>query len=95
MLLRLFKVIQDRKYNPKPGSYTNSLLDQGEDQILKKVGEEAMEIILAAKGQGNKRLVEESADLIYHLFVLFTSRGISLEDVENELERRHVNKGNS
>lgn len=95
MLHRLFTVIQDRKRNPVPGSYTNRLLEQGEDQILKKVGEEAMEIILAAKGQGNRRLVEESADLIYHLFVLFASRDITIGDIETELERRHVNKGSS
>lgn len=95
MLHRLFTVIQDRKRNPVPGSYTNRLLEHGEDQILKKVGEEAMEIILAAKGQGNRRLVEESADLIYHLFVLFASRDITIGDIETELERRHVNKGSS
>lgn len=85
----LFTTLQDRKINPKPGSYTNSLFDSGEDEIVKKVGEEAVEIILAAKGQGNERLVEESADLLYHLFVLLAARDLTLDDVRAELARRH------
>jgi phosphoribosyl-ATP pyrophosphohydrolase len=85
----LFQTIQDRKANPKPGSYTNQLFSAGEDEIVKKVGEEAVEIILAAKGQGDQRLIEESADLIYHLLVLLAHKGLTLEDVERELERRH------
>ncbi|MCB9420681.1 MAG: phosphoribosyl-ATP diphosphatase [Ardenticatenaceae bacterium] len=85
----LFVTLQDRKANPKPGSYTNSLFDAGEDEIVKKVGEEAVEIILAAKGQGNERLVEETADLLYHLFVLLTARDLTLDDVRAELTRRH------
>ncbi len=85
----LFAVLQERKANPKPGSYTNSLLDAGEDEIVKKIGEEAVEIILAAKGQGNERLVEETADLLYHLLVLLVYRGLTLDDIRAELERRH------
>lgn len=85
----LFTVLQERKANPKPGSYTNSLLDAGEDEIVKKIGEEAVEIILAAKGQGNERLVEETADLLYHLLVLLVYRGLTLDDIRAELERRH------
>jgi phosphoribosyl-ATP pyrophosphohydrolase len=85
----LFQTIQDRKANPKQGSYTNQLFSAGEDEIVKKVGEEAVEIILAAKGQGDQRLIEESADLIYHLLVLLAHKGLTLEDVERELERRH------
>jgi phosphoribosyl-ATP pyrophosphohydrolase len=85
----LVTVLQDRKANPQPGSYTNSLLDAGEDEIVKKVGEEAVEIILAAKGQGNERLVEETADLLYHLLVLLVSRDLTLDDVRAELARRH------
>lgn len=85
----LFGIIQDRKNSPKPGSYTNSLFDQGEDQIVQKVGEEAIEVIIAAKGQGNQRLVEESADLIYHLLVLLAAKGLSWDDVCQELEKRH------
>jgi len=85
----LFQTIQDRKANPKAGSYTNTLFEMGEDEIVKKVGEEAVEIILAAKGQGDQRLIEESADLIYHLLVLLAQKGLTLEDVERELEKRH------
>ena len=85
----LSQTIQDRKANPKQGSYTNELFSAGEDEIVKKVGEEAVEIILAAKGQGDQRLIEESADLIYHLLVLLAHKGLTLEDVERELERRH------
>ena len=58
----LFGIIQDRKNNPQPGSYTADLLAKGEDAVLKKVGEEAMEVILAAKGQGDQRVVEEVAE---------------------------------
>jgi phosphoribosyl-ATP pyrophosphohydrolase len=85
----LFQTIQDRKANPQQGSYTNQLFSAGEDEIVKKVGEEAVEIILAAKGQGDQRLIEESADLIYHLLVLLAHKGLTLEDVERELEKRH------
>jgi phosphoribosyl-ATP pyrophosphohydrolase len=92
MLNKLFDIITDRKANPRPGSYTNRLLEAGEDGILKKVGEEAMEVILAAKGQGDQRLVEEVADLFYHTFVLLASRNLTLADVEAELERRHLEK---
>ena len=85
----LFATLQDRKANPKPGSYTNSLFNDGEDEIVKKVGEEAVEIILATKGQGNERLVEETADLLYHLLVLLVHRDLTLDDVRAELVRRH------
>ncbi len=95
MLKRLFDTIEDRKANPKIGSYTNQLFEAGEDEILKKVGEEAMEVILAAKqkettsGEVNQRLIEEVADLVYHTLVLLSSRGLRLDDIEEELTRRH------
>jgi len=88
VLHELFDTILDRQANPHPGSYTAKLLNAGGDEILKKVGEEAMEVILAAKGQGNERLVSEIADLFYHLLVLLAARGLSLADVEAELVRR-------
>ena len=72
----------------RDSSYTARLLAAGEDEIVKKVGEDAVEVILAAKGQGDARLVEESADLVYHLLVLLLSRGLSWADVEAELVRR-------
>jgi phosphoribosyl-ATP pyrophosphohydrolase len=85
----LYNFICDRRDNPPPGSYTASLFASGEDEIIKKVGEEAMEVILAAKGQGNQRLVEELADLTYHSLVLMASKGLSPQDIRTELERRH------
>ena len=84
----LFDTILDRQAHPRPGSYTVKLLDAGEDEVLKKVGEEAMEVILAAKGQGDERLVSEVADLFYHLLVLLAARGLTPADVEAELVRR-------
>jgi phosphoribosyl-ATP pyrophosphohydrolase len=87
ILDELFAVILDRKANPTPGSYTAKLLTGG-DEVLKKVGEEAMEVILAGKGQSDGRLVEESADLLYHLMVLLASRDLTLDDVRDELARR-------
>ncbi len=85
----LFQTIQDRKLHPKPGSYTNSLLAAGEDEIVKKVGEEAVEVILAVKGQGKERIVEETADLTYHLLVMLAACDLTWEDVCQELARRH------
>jgi phosphoribosyl-ATP pyrophosphohydrolase len=92
MLNELFAVIEDRKARPVEGSYTNRLLHEGEDKILKKIGEEAIEVIVAAKGQGDQRVVEETADLLYHVLVLLVARGQSLADVEAELRRRHINR---
>lgn len=94
VLDELYAVLKDRKENPKEGSYTNRLLDAGEDEILKKVGEEAVEVILAAKGQGEKRLLEEIADLQYHLLVLLVEKNITLLQVEEELARRRERTGN-
>jgi phosphoribosyl-ATP pyrophosphohydrolase len=85
----LFATIQERQANPRPGSYTNSLLAAGEDEIVKKIGEEAVEIILAVKGQGTTRVLEETADLLYHLLVMLAAQGLSWNDVRAELERRH------
>lgn len=92
MLRKLFEVIENRKANMPPGSYTTSLFSSGEDEILKKVGEEAMEVILAAKGQGEARLVEETADLFYHVLVMLAHYDLTLADIEAELEKRHAAK---
>lgn len=89
MLNELFAIIEDRKTNPTENSYTARLLAEGEDRILQKVGEEAIEVILAAKGQGNQRLIEEISDLFYHTLVLLASKGLTLGDVESELRKRH------
>ena len=89
ILTDLYATIIDRQQNPKPESYTNSLLSAGGDEIVKKVGEEAIEVIIAAQGQTDQRLVEETADLLYHLWVLLAWRGVTLEQVLAELEERH------
>jgi phosphoribosyl-ATP pyrophosphohydrolase len=94
MLTKLFEIIQDRAQNPQQGSYTNALLDAGYQKIAQKVGEEAIEVIIAAGKQGRQRTIEESADLIYHLFVLLVQEDISLQEVEKELEKRHTGKNN-
>jgi phosphoribosyl-ATP pyrophosphohydrolase len=90
MLHELFAIIKNRQAHPTESSYTASLLASGQDVILKKVGEEAVEVILAAKAQGDQRVVEEIADLFYHTLVLLAQCGLSLEDVEEELRRRHA-----
>lgn len=85
----LFQVICDRRDNPSEKSYTASLLAQGEDRVLQKIGEESVEIILAAKGQGNARLIEEVADLTYHMLVVLAYYHLTPDDIRAELERRH------
>jgi phosphoribosyl-ATP pyrophosphohydrolase len=89
MLNELFQIIEDRKANPTEKSYTASLFAEGEDRICQKVGEEAVEVIIAAKGQGNQRIIEEIADLFYHALVLLSAKGLTLADVEDELRKRH------
>jgi phosphoribosyl-ATP pyrophosphohydrolase len=84
----LAAIIAERKVNPPPGSYTASLFAKGEDEIVKKVGEEAIEVIVATKGQGHERIVSESADLIYHLLVLLAAKDVAWAEVEAELRRR-------
>ncbi len=89
MLHNLFQIVKDRKMNPVKGSYTNQLLEDGIQRIAQKTGEEAVEVIIAAVNQGRQRVIEESADLLYHLLVLLVEMDIDLEEVEAELERRH------
>ncbi|MGL4800186.1 MAG: phosphoribosyl-ATP diphosphatase, partial [Cellulosilyticaceae bacterium] len=89
MLEHLYQVAKDRKAHPKEGSYTNYLFDQGENKILKKVGEEAAEIIIAAKDHGGSgELVGEIADFLYHLNVLMVEKGVDWEQVDQELQKR-------
>jgi phosphoribosyl-ATP pyrophosphohydrolase len=85
----LFELVAGRRENAPSGSYTASLFAAG-DQL--KVGEEAIEVVLAVKGQGDARVIEEVADLYYHSLVLLASRGLTLAQVEAELERRHVKR---
>jgi len=88
ILNELQSVIEDRKANPKEGSYTNYLFEKGIDKILKKVGEESAEIIIAAKNPSQPDLTGEIADMMFHVSVLLTERGLSWRDVCEELERR-------
>lgn len=94
ILYQVSEVINDRRLNPKSGSYTNYLLDNGLDKILKKVGEEAAETIIAAKNQNKAEIVCEISDLIYHVAVLMTYSGISWDDVMGELARRELKSEN-
>ena len=84
----VMKVILDRKENPKEGSYTNYLFDKGIDKILKKVGEEATEIIIAAKNPNKEEIKYEISDFLYHVMVLMAEKGVSWEDITTELSRR-------
>ncbi len=87
-LQTLFATIQKRKQNPPPGSYTAKLFAAGENEIVKKIGEEAVEVIVAAKGETDDRIIYEMADLIYHNMVLLAARDLQWADVEAELARR-------
>lgn len=84
----VMKVIQDRKIHPKEGSYTNYLFDKGLDKILKKVGEEAAEIIIASKNPNPNEIKYEIADFLYHMMVLMAERGVSWEEIVEELAKR-------
>ena len=87
----LYDLLVGRKQEKKEGSYTTYLFEKGLDKILKKVGEESTEVIIAAKSQeGNGELVYELADLFYHALVLMVEKGVSLDQVKNELASRHV-----
>src|SRR3989344_3237674 len=87
-LAELFKVIQDRKKLMPKNSYTTSLFKQGVDKISLKVAEEALEVVQAAQKETKKRLIEESVDLVYHLWTLLVSKDVSLESVSKEIKKR-------
>lgn len=86
----LMELIKGRKTEKKEGSYTTYLFEKGIDKILKKVGEESTEVIIAAKADDKKDTIYEIADLAYHVMVLMTQMGISLKDIHEELASRHV-----
>ena len=85
----LLDVIEDRKNNPAEKSYTSSLFADGLPKIAQKVGEEGTEVVVAALAQNDQRLIEEVADLTYHILVLLSARGLSPENIVAELEKRH------
>ena len=87
-LEELYAIIKGRKETPKEGSYTNYLFDKGLDKILKKVGEEATEVVIAAKNDDPRELIYETADVLYHLLVLLAEKNISYEAIEAELASR-------
>lgn len=88
LLAQLYKLIESRERERPDGSYTTYLFDKGIDKILKKVGEESAETIIAAKNEAAKPLVSEVSDLIYHLLVLLVARGVSLDEIRDELAQR-------
>ena len=86
----LYELIRGRKTQPKEGSYTTYLFEKGIDKILKKVGEESTEVIIAAAKNDREETIFEIADVCYHILVLMVQMGISVKDVTAELEKRHV-----
>ncbi len=88
VLREVYDTVEGRKKNPKEGSYTNYLFEKGIDKILKKVGEEAAEVIIAAKNNSKEEIRYEMADLFYHLIVLLSERGMTLADIYEELKGR-------
>ena len=95
VLQSLYELIQSRERDRPAGSYTTYLFDKGLDKILKKVGEESAETIIAAKNEDRKQLVAEVSDLVYHLLVLLVARGVSLDEVRAELAQRRNRGGAS
>lgn len=87
MIHELEQLIMERKASPKEGSYTSYLFEEGLEKITKKFGEESFEVVIAA--MKNENLVDETADLLYHLLVLLAAKGVSLHDVETVLAERH------
>lgn len=88
ILYKLYDTIIDRKKNPKDGSYTNYLFEKGNDKILKKIGEEAAEVIIATKNENREEMIYEVSDLIYHLSVGLVNNGLLWDDVFEELKKR-------
>lgn len=84
----LYNIIKDRKEKMPNGSYIASLFKEGKDRIVQKVGEEAIEVVIAAKNSDQKRIIEESADLIFHLLILLTNKDVTLVQIEEELDKR-------
>jgi phosphoribosyl-ATP pyrophosphohydrolase len=84
----LYKIIEERKGNPIDGSYTSYLFEEGLDKILKKIGEESAEVLISSKNNDSKEMVSEISDLLYHTLVLMVLKGIKVEDIATELEKR-------
>ena len=93
-LQKLYNTILMRKQEEMEGSYTNYLLNKGLDKILKKVGEETSEVIIASKNDNKEELISEISDLVYHLMVLMVDKNLSPDDILNEIDRRSLKIGN-
>jgi len=89
-LTSLLELLKSRKAEKKEGSYTTYLFEKGIDKILKKIGEESTEVIIAGKANDKKETIYEIADLAYHVMVLMVEMGISYEDIHKELASRHI-----
>ena len=92
-LKELWSIVEERIRNPKEGSYTSSLASKGVAYTARKFGEESIELIIASLNESNRRVIEEAADVIYHLMVLLALREVKFEDVVDELERRARHRG--
>jgi len=92
---RIFEVIVDRIKNPTKESYVSSLTAKGEDAVLQKIGEEAVELIIATKGNRPEEIIHEATDILFHILVLFAQKGFKLQGIFEELERRHQAKTRS
>ncbi len=88
-LIQLQSIIKDRAKNPSNESYTSQLIESGIDRVLRKVGEESAELIIASKNHDSLEIKNEAADLVYHLLVLLEMEGLSFSDVVATLEQRH------
>ena len=88
-LVTLYQIIIDRKINRKPGSYTTYLFDKGVDKILKKIGEESTEVVIAGKAHDKPETIYEISDLVYHVMVLMAELDITPEEITKELASRH------
>ena len=94
ILHTLFEEIKDRRAHPQDKSYTNYLQSEGKNKIDKKIGEEASEVIIADQHQDKEEIIDESCDLLYHLFVMWENSGVDLYDIMRKLEERDEKKGN-
>jgi phosphoribosyl-ATP pyrophosphohydrolase len=94
MIKGLYQQAMLRKAEPKAGSYTNYLFDKGLDKILKKVGEEATEVVIAAKNADKLEIANETADVLYHLTVMLVETGVTLADVQTVLDERNGKQSN-
>jgi phosphoribosyl-ATP pyrophosphohydrolase/phosphoribosyl-AMP cyclohydrolase len=86
---QLYSIVEDRRKRRPAGSYTTKLFADGIDKIVKKLGEEAVETVIAAKNDSSERIVEETSDLLYHLIVTLVAKGVTLEEIKAELVKRH------